>query len=113
MARPLRIEVAGAVYHVTARGNAGQDIFVDDADRLKFLEVLGSVVQRFNWICHAYCLLPNHCHHLVEMPEGNLSQGMRQLNGVYTQAFNRRHGRTGHVLHGYLFTAETQRTQRT
>ncbi|QAA75866.1 MAG: hypothetical protein BIP78_0098 [Candidatus Bipolaricaulis sibiricus] len=100
MARPLRIEFAGAVYHVTARGNAQQDIFVDDTDRLKFLEVLGSVVQRFGWVCHAYCLLPNHYHLLVETPDANLSRGMRQLNGVYTQAFNRRHGRVGHVLQG-------------
>lgn len=100
MARPLRVEFAGAVYHVTARGNAGEDIFADDTDRLKFLEVLGDVVERFDWICHAYCLMPNHYHLLVETPEGNLSRGMRQLNGVYTQAFNRRHGRVGHVLQG-------------
>jgi len=100
MARPLRVEFAGAVYHVTARGNGGQDIFDDDTDRLKFLEVLGSTVERFAWICHAYCLLPNHYHLLVETPEANLSRGMRQLNGVYTQSFNRRHGRSGHVLQG-------------
>ncbi len=100
MARPLRIEYSGAVYHVTARGNARQDIFIDDADRHQFLQVLGDVVQRFGWIVHAYCLMPNHYHLLLETPELNLSRGMRQLNGVYTQGFNRRHDRVGHVLQG-------------
>ena len=100
MARPLRIEYEGAVYHITSRGNARQDIFLDDEDRLKFLDVLAEVVERYHWICHAYCLMPNHYHLLLETPLANLSQGMRQLNGVYTQAFNRRHHRTGHVLQG-------------
>jgi len=100
MARPLRLEYAGAVYYVAAQGNAGQAIFLDDADRTGFLDVLADVVERFQWICHAYCLMDNHYHLLVETPEANLSRGMRQLNGVYTQAFNRRHGRTGHVLQG-------------
>jgi len=100
MARPLRIEYPGAVYHVTARGNVGQAIFLDDEDRKSFLLILGSVVERFNWLCHAYCLMTNHYHLLIETPDANLSQGMRQLNGVYTQAFNRRHDRVGHVLQG-------------
>ncbi len=100
MARPLRIEFEGAVYHVTSRGNAGQKIFLDDADRQVFLEVLSSVVERFNWLCHAYCLMGNHYHLVIETPEGNLSRGMRQLNGVFTQRFNRRHGRSGHLLQG-------------
>ncbi len=100
MARPLRIEYPGALYHVTARGNARMDIFLDDADRMGFLEVYAQVSQRFNWISHAYCLMGNHYHFVLETPEANLSQGMRQLNGVYTQRFNRRHGRTGHVLQG-------------
>jgi len=100
MARPLRLEYPGALYHVTARGNADQGIFLDDADRTQFLEVLGNVVDRFQWICHGYCLMGNHYHLLVETPAANLSQGMRLLNGVYTQAFNRRHGRSGHVLRG-------------
>lgn len=100
MARPLRIEYPGAVYHVTARGNARQAIFLDDEDRKSFLSILGSVVERFNWLCHAYCLMTNHYHLLIETPDSNLSQGMRQLNGVYTQAFNRRHDRVGHVLQG-------------
>lgn len=100
MARPLRIEYEGAVYHVTSRGNARQDIFVDDEDRYAFLEVLGDTVERFAWMCHAYCLMSNHYHLLIETPHPNLSRGMRHLNGVYTQRFNRRHGRVGHVLQG-------------
>ena len=65
-----------------------------------FLKILGQVVRRFNWLCHAYCLMGNHYHLLIETPEGNLSAGMRQLNGVYTQAFNRAHRRDGHILRG-------------
>ena len=100
MARPLRLEFPGAVYHVTARGNARQDIFADDADRVKFLAVLAATVSRYNWRCHAYCLMGNHYHLLLETPDPNLSLGMRMLNGVYTQFFNRRHDRVGHVFQG-------------
>lgn len=100
MARPLRLEFPGAIYHVTSRGNARNAIFMDDEDRALFLGCLGEVVARFGWICHAYCLMDNHYHLLVETPESNLSLGMRQLNGVYTQRFNRRHGRVGHVFQG-------------
>jgi REP element-mobilizing transposase RayT len=100
MARPLRIEFPGALYHVTARGNAQQDIFLDDEDRQQFLAVLARVVFRFHLWLHAYCLMDNHFHLVVETPEANLSKAMRQLNGVYTQAFNRRHRRVGHVLQG-------------
>ncbi|MBH0178535.1 MAG: addiction module toxin RelE [Nitrospira sp.] len=100
MARPLRIEFPGALYHVTARGNARQNIFLADEDRHGFLKVLERVVSRFHLLLHAYCLMDNHFHLLVETPDANLSKAMRQLNGVYTQAFNRRHGRVGHVLQG-------------
>lgn len=100
MARPLRLEVAGALYHITARGDRREPIYDDDADRVVFLQLLGDVCQRYNWLCHAYCLMGNHYHLLVETPEDNLSQGMRQLNGVYTQQYNRRHGRVGHVFQG-------------
>ena len=100
MARPLRIEYEGAVYHVTSRGNAGQAIFADDEDRSEFLEILGDAVERFAWACHAYCLMSNHYHLLLETPHANLSSGMRHLNSVYTQRFNRRHRRAGHVLQG-------------
>lgn len=100
MARPLRLEYAGALYHVTARGNARQPIYADARDRQQFLAVVAVVVERCNWRCHAYCLMDNHYHLLIETPRGNLSAGMRQLNGVYTQRFNRRHGRVGHVFQG-------------
>ncbi|MDF0676365.1 MAG: transposase [Nitrospira sp.] len=100
MARPLRIEFSGALYHVTTRGNARQDIFLDDEDRHRFLGVLAHVVSRFHLRLHAYCLMDNHFHLVVETPKANLSKAMRQLNGVYTQSFNRRHGRVGHVSQG-------------
>ena len=100
MSRPLRIEFEGAVYHVTSRGNARQRIFADRADKEKFLEILAFVVERFGWLCHAYCLMDNHYHLLIETPEGNLSGAMRQLNGMYTQRFNRRHARVGHLFQG-------------
>ena len=100
MARPLRIEFAGALYHLTARGNGWGDIYLDDSDRVLFLEVLAGVCKQYNWLCRAYCLMGNHYHLLVETPDANLSQGMRQLNGVYTQRFNRRHKRVGHVFQG-------------
>jgi putative transposase len=100
MARPLRIEYAGAVYHVTSRGNARQRIFDDAWDRESFLNVLSRVVKRWKWRCHAYCLMDNHYHLLIETPDGGLSAGMRQLNGIYTQRVNRRHGRVGHLFQG-------------
>lgn len=100
MARPLRLELAGGLYHVTSRGNARNAIYLDDEDRLNWLELFSDVCARFNWICHAYCLMSNHYHVVVETVEGNLSKGMRQLNGVYTQTFNRRHQRVGHVFQG-------------
>jgi REP element-mobilizing transposase RayT len=100
MARPLRIEFPGAVYHITSRGNARQNIFFDDVDRQVFLKVLGNVVEKYNWLCHAFCLLDNHYHILVETLDPNLSLGMRQLNGVYTQKINIRHHRVGHLFQG-------------
>ena len=100
MARPLRIEYDGALYHVTSRGNDRKSIFKDDGDRELFLHTLAQVNDRFHWICHAYCLMNNHYHLIIETPDGNLSKGMRQLNGVYTQTFNKRHSRVGHVFQG-------------
>jgi len=100
MARPLRIEYPGALYHVTSRGNRREQIYADDEDRVAFLDVFVSVVRRFGWVCHAYCLMGNHYHLLIETPEPNLSRGMRQLNGVYTQRFNQRHRSVGHVFQG-------------
>lgn len=100
MARPLRLEFAGALYHVTSRGDRRDDIYECDDDRIDFLSLLGDVCDTFNWVCHAYCLMDNHYHLLIETPDANLSKGMRQLNGVYTQNFNRRHSRVGHVFQG-------------
>jgi len=100
MARPLRLELSGGVYHVTSRGDGREDIYLSDADRAAWLDVLGQVCARFNWVCHAWCQMTNHYHILIETPEANLAQGMRQLNGVYTQCFNRAHDRVGHVFQG-------------
>ena len=100
MSRPLRLEFAGALWHVTSRGNEKREIFRDEADREVFLAILGRTVGLFRWTLHAYVLLRNHFHLLVETPEPTLSRGMRQLNGLYTQAFNRRHRRVGHLLQG-------------
>ncbi|MGH7794976.1 MAG: REP-associated tyrosine transposase, partial [Candidatus Binatia bacterium] len=100
MARPLRIEYSGALYHVTSRGDRQEPIFDDDQDRRAFLNVLGEVVSRYRWRCHAYCLMGNHYHLMIETPEGNLAKGMRQLNGVFTQWSNRRHKRSGHLFQG-------------
>jgi REP element-mobilizing transposase RayT len=102
MARPLRLESAGALYHVTVRGNERRSIFLGDEDsgRVVFLDVLGATCERFNWALHAYCLMTNHYHLLVETPDANLSKGMRQLNGVFTQFVNRTHPRVGHLFQG-------------
>jgi REP element-mobilizing transposase RayT/DNA-binding CsgD family transcriptional regulator len=100
MARPLRIEYPGAVYHVTSRGNARQDIFLCGADRRLFLKVLSDTIEKYNWLCHGYCLLDTHYHLIIETPDPNLSLGMRQLNGVYTQTFNRSNHKVSHVFQG-------------
>lgn len=98
MARPLRPLVAGGTYHVTSRGNRGQAVFRDDEDRLRFLEELRVVVTKRRWACLAWCLLGNHYHLLVRTPEADLAPGMQAVNGRYAQAFNARHGMTGHVF---------------
>ncbi len=100
MARPLRLEFPSALYHLTARGNARHDIFLDSIDRQAFLDALGREVDQQSWRCYAYCLMDNHYHLLIETPEANLVQGMRRLNGVYAQRFNRRHQRVGHLFQG-------------
>ena len=100
MARPLRLELAGGLYHVTSRGDGRENIYLTDADRQAWLDVMAQVCLRFNWVCHAWCQMSNHYHMVIETPEANLSQGMRQLNGVYTQYFNRSHQRVGHVFQG-------------
>ena len=100
MARPLRIQYEGAFYHITARGNEKKDIFTNDVDRNRFIKILESVAEKYRWIVHAYCLMSNHYHLVVETPLKNLSAGMRQLNGVYTQSFNKKQGRIGHLFQG-------------
>jgi len=100
VARPLRIEYDGAVYHVTSRGNDRKAIYRNDKDRAAFLDILADTNRKFNWLCHTYCLMNNHYHLIIETPDGNLSKGMRQLNGVYTQIYNRGHNRVGHVFQG-------------
>ncbi|MEY2680534.1 MAG: hypothetical protein RL661_765 [Pseudomonadota bacterium] len=100
MSRPLRIEFPGALYHVTSRGDGREAIYLDDDDKILFLSVLAKAVRGFNWAIHAYCLMDNHYHLLIETADGNLARGMRQLNGIYTQRFNRRHERVGHVFQG-------------
>jgi putative transposase len=100
MARPLRLQFAGALYHVTSRGDGREDIYFGDADRAAWLAVLAHACERFNWRVHAWCQMSNHYHLLLETPEGNLAEGMRQLNGVYTQHVNRMHRRVGHVFQG-------------
>ena len=100
MARPLRIELAGGLYHVTSRGNGGNDIYFSDADREMWLVLLGAVCRRYHWRCHAWCQMDNHYHIVVETPEPNLALGMRQLNGMYTQDVNRLQNRMGHIFQG-------------
>ena len=98
MARPLRIAPPGGVLHLTARGNRRQEIFFDDRDRRRFLSMLGVAVSRHGWRCHAYCLMPNHFHLMIETPTGDISAGMQTLNGGYAQWFNRRHRFDGHLF---------------
>ena len=100
MARPLRIEYSGAFYHISARGNERNDIFLDDVDRKRFLGYLETSVLRYKAKIHAYCLMSNHYHLLLSTPEGNLSQIMLHINGGYTTYFNKRHNRAGHLLQG-------------
>lgn len=100
MARPQRLEFPGAIYHVTSRGNEQQAIFADSEDREFFLDTLARVAKRFRWLVHAYCLMDNHYHLVIETLEGKLSIGMRQLNGIYTQHFNLRHSLDGPVMQG-------------
>lgn len=100
MARPLRIEYPGAFYHVTSRGNERKDVFKSQRDRDKFIEYLASATERYGAVIHAYCLLSNHYHLLLETPEGNLSQIMRHINGAYTTYFNVKRKRTGHLFQG-------------
>jgi putative transposase len=100
MARPLRIEFPGAVYHITSRGDRREAIFEDDQDRNAFLNVVAQATERFDAAILAYCLMDNHYHLVIHTRHGNLSRFMQQLNGVYTQLYNRRHSKVGHLFQG-------------
>lgn len=100
MARKLRVEYPGAIYHVMNRGDQREPIFQDDEDREGFLRTLGEACQKTGWQIHAWCLMPNHFHLVVETPLGNLVAGMKWLLGTYTGRFNRRHRLPGHLFSG-------------
>src|SRR4051794_19402408 len=100
MPRKPRLEVAGGVHHVYARGNRRQAIYVGDTDRILYLELLAQAVARQRWRCLAYCLMPNHVHLLVETPEPNLGAGIGRMHGLYAQTFNGRHDHCGHLFQG-------------
>jgi putative transposase len=98
MTRPPRVELAGGIHHVYARGAAKQTIFLDDWDRRKYLVTLWRVIQQTSWRCLTYCQMGNHMHMLIETPEPNLGIGMHRLQGTYAQVFNKRHDKAGHVF---------------
>src|SRR5882672_4442583 len=100
MARKLRIQYEGAIYHVMSRGDHREDIFLDHHDRELFLKTLGEACAKTDWQVHAFCLMRNHFHLVVETPQANLSAGMRWLLGTYSARFNRRHRLFGHVFSG-------------
>jgi REP element-mobilizing transposase RayT len=100
MARPLRVEYSGAVYHVMNRGNAGENIFRSNRDREKFLEYIEKATERFLLNVHAYCLMNNHFHILLETQKSNLSRALQWCSVSYAGYFNRKYGRIGHLLHG-------------
>ena len=105
MARPLRIQAAGAYYHVGARGNDRSEVFLSDEDRRRFLALLGHVVDRCGWRVYAYCLMDNHYHLALTTPRPNLGAGMGRLNQLYVQWFNHRHDRTGHLFERRYWSA--------
>jgi REP element-mobilizing transposase RayT len=96
--RPPRIQVSGGIYHVTSRGNRRQSICHDDHDRRRFLATHDRVIRRCGWRLHAYCLMDNHFHLLVETPKPNLSSGMQRLKCDYAAYFNERHSLDGHLF---------------
>jgi REP element-mobilizing transposase RayT len=100
MSRPLRFELPGGIWHVTSRGNERRDIYRDDGDRLVFIGHLAEAAESARWILHAYVLMANHYHLLIETPEPTLSYGVKQLNERYAEHFNRRHERVGHLYQG-------------
>jgi putative transposase len=100
VARKIRVEFEGATYHVMCRGDRRENIFEDDADRMRFLETLAEVCQRTGWKIHAYVLMSNHYHWLLETPRPNLVVGMRWFQSCWTARYNRRHRKVGHLFQG-------------
>jgi putative transposase len=100
MARKLRVEYPGAIYHVMNRGDRREPIFRDDPDRHRFLETLSAACSKTGWQIHAYCLMGNHFHLVLETPQANLVAGMKWFLGTYTMRFNRRHRLLGHLFSG-------------
>jgi putative transposase len=100
MARKLRVEYPGAIYHLMNRGDRREDIFKDAEDRKRFLATLGEACDKAGWQVHAWCLMPNHFHLVIETPRGGLVAGMKWMLGTYTGRFNRRHRRVGHLFSG-------------
>ena len=100
MPRPLRIEYPGAFYHVTSRGNERKTVYLNNRDREKYLSYLESAHERYGAMIHAYCLMGNHYHLLLETPRGNLSQILHHINGAYTTYFNIKRERSGHLFQG-------------
>jgi putative transposase len=98
--RKPRLEVPGGFFHICTRGNAQARLFFDERDYEAWLEMLARTVDAFTWRCHAFCVMPNHFHLLVETPEPTRSAGMRHLNGSYAQRFNARYDGSGHVFQG-------------
>jgi putative transposase len=100
MARKLRVEYPGAIYHVMNRGDRREPIFREDSDREMFLETLGEACAKTGWQVHGYCLMRNHFHLVMETPQANLVAGMKWLLGIYTGRFNRKHKQSGHLFNG-------------
>jgi putative transposase len=109
--RPPREQIPGSVYHVTARGNRGQQIFVSDSDHVRFLALLDGVCEKAEWTAHAYCLMPNHYHLVVELSVPTLSSGLQRLNGIHAQTFNRRHNFVGHLFQGRFHSVRVESDQ--
>jgi putative transposase len=106
MSRPLRADLPPGLYHVVSRGAGGIAVYRDDDDRLLFLRLFARTVRRMGWTCHAYCLMTNHSHLLVQTKSPNLSAGMHVLNGTYARGFNERYGRRGHLFGARFYSTE-------
>jgi putative transposase len=98
MPRPPRIEVAGGVYHLNAVATHGGQIFRDDADRARWVSLLGTVVEMFRWECFMYCALSTHFHLVIRIDEPTMARGMQYLNARHAESFNHRYGRRGHAF---------------